>query len=144
MQSRCCEDILSCGFVIALCGNFSRRIFTVSKLKQFISGELSGWQKSEAAWLCFCLAFTLVISLLMKDSFLGILSSVTGTCYTLIAGKGKVSCYLFGAVNTLLYAYISYTNRLYGEVMLNLGWYFPMMFAGFFLWKKHLDNNSIY
>ena len=121
---------------------FFMRIYTVDTLKRFISGELFGWSKSEAAWFAFCLASTLVISFWMKDSVAGTVASLTGTCYTLIAGKGKVSCYFFGIINTLLYALISYQNRLFGEVMLNILWYFPMMFAGFFMWKKHLGNSN--
>ena len=34
-------------------------------------------------------------------------------------GKGKLSAYVFGAINTLLYAIISYKAKFYGEVMLN-------------------------
>ena len=118
------------------------RIYTMDTLKRFIAGELANWQKSEVAWFFFCLAFTLGVSLYLKDSAVGIAAALTGTSYTLIAGKGKASCYIFGVFNTLLYSCISYSNRLYGEVMLNILWYFPMMFAGFFMWKKHLDNSN--
>ena len=111
-------------------------------MKKFISGELAGWKKHEAAWLAFCIASTCVISLLLGDGAVGITASVTGTAYTVIAGKGKISCYLFGIVNTILYGYVSMQSRLWGEVILNWGWYLPMMFAGIFCWRRRLDESG--
>ncbi len=115
----------------------------MNTVKNFILGELSGWKKSEALWFGFCVFSTLAISLYLRDTSVGVAASLTGTCYTLLAGKGKISCYLFGVVNTLLYSLVSYQNRLYGEVMLNLLCYFPMMFAGFICWKRNLGRDSI-
>ena len=112
-------------------------------IQQFAAGELSGWTPLEGAWLLFCCGSVILLSQIMGDSIVGILSAVTGILYTVIAGKGKVSCYLFGIINTLLYGWISFQLRLYGEVMLNWGWYLPMMFAGFFCWKKKTDEQHI-
>ena len=98
----------------------------VSKVKKFISGELAGWQIPELIWLFGCIAAVGAISLLLGDGILSIIASVTGITYTVLAGKGKISCYLFGAVNTVLYGYVSMQNRLWGEVILNWGWYFPV------------------
>jgi nicotinamide mononucleotide transporter len=114
----------------------------MSVLKQFFRNELSGWRPAEIIWLSFCLVSTLGISLYLKDSALGIAASLTGTAYTIIAGKGKISCYLFGVFNTLLYGFVSYQNRLFGEVMLNWGWYLPMMFAGMFFWKRNMNKST--
>ena len=114
----------------------------MSVLKQFFRNELSGWRPAEIIWLSFCLVSTLGISLYLKDSAPGIAASLTGTAYTIIAGKGKISCYLFGVFNTLLYGFVSYQNRLFGEVMLNWGWYLPMMFCGAFFWKRNLNKSS--
>ena len=112
----------------------------MSFLKRFIYGELSGWKKHEAIWLACCLAITCTVSLLLKDSVLSIAAALTGTAYTVISGKGKISCYLFGAVNTILYGIVSMQNRLWGEVVLNWFWYLPMMFVGIAFWKRRLDS----
>jgi nicotinamide mononucleotide transporter len=58
------------------------------------------------------------------------------------AGKGKVSCYFFGMINSFCYGLISYQYQLFGEVMLNWGYYFPMMFVGLFFWRKHLNEDK--
>ena len=67
-------------------------------------------------------------------------AAVTGVLYSLWAGKGKLSCYFFGIFNSAAYGWISFKAGLYGEVALNWGWYFPMMFAGLFFWKRNLKK----
>lgn len=112
-------------------------------VRHFFAGELAGWKPLETVWLCFCCLAVIILSLLMGDSWTGVVSAVTGILYTVIAGKGKVSCYLFGIINTLLYGWISFEMRLYGEVMLNWGWYLPMMFAGFICWNRKTGEKRI-
>ena len=51
------------------------------------------------------------------------------------------SC-LLGMVNTVLYAWIAFGARYYGEVMLNACYYVPMQFVGWFMWKKHMDGKT--
>ena len=116
---------------------------TTALLKNFIKGELAGWKTPEIVWLLFCCISVIFLSHHMGDDLTGIISAVTGILYTIIAGKGKVSCYLFGIVNTLLYGWISFKLRLYGEVMLNWGWYLPMMFTGFFCWNRQTGKQRI-
>ena len=111
-------------------------------LKKFVLSEFSGWKKWEIAWMTFCSFAIIVLSVVLKDSFLGIISAFTGTWYALWAGKGKISCYFFGIINSFCYGLISYEYHLFGEVMLNWGYYFPMMFVGLFFWKKHLNQQQ--
>lgn len=110
-------------------------------IKEYFTDELSSWKTWELLWFSFCLFASLALALYLGDTLLGILSSLSGICYTLLAGKGKISCYFFGIINSILYGWISYRERLFGEVMLNWGWYFPMMFAGIFFWKQNMNKN---
>ena len=113
----------------------------MKKVSDFLRGEAAGWQKWEIIWMIFCLAATGLLSYLLNDTLPGIIAAQTALLYTLLAGKGTISCYLFGIVNTVLYGWLSWQNRLYGEVMLNWGWYLPMMFTGLFCWRRHLDDS---
>ena len=88
--------------------------------------------------MAFCVLSTVFISLALGDNWFGTAAAVTGVLYTLWAGKGKMSCYFFGIFNSFAYGLISYRTTLYGEVMLNWGWYLPMMFVGLFCWRRHL------
>ena len=109
-------------------------------LKKFIIREFSNWHPAEWLWMLFCVAATVIISLKLQSDWFGIAAAVTGVLYSLWAGKGKLSCYFFGIFNSFAYGLISYQATLYGEVALNWLWYFPMMFAGLFFWKKNLKK----
>ncbi len=114
----------------------------MSKLKNYIKSELSGWNLHEILWILFSTLLIIGLSVYWKDSTLGIIAAVTGVWYTLLAGKGKRSCFIIGTVNVLLYAYTSMQAKYYGEVMLNLLYYFPMNFVGWFAWKKHMNSET--
>lgn len=60
----------------------------------------------------------------------------------ILTSKGKLSAYVFGVVQCLLYSWISFNATLYGEVMLNMLYFLPMQFYGFFAWKKSMNAQS--
>lgn len=101
-----------------------------------------GWKKWEITWLLMAIVIITALSLYWKDTSMGIISSVTGVICVICTGKGKLSAYLFGVVNTLLYAIISLQAHYYGEVMLNFLYYFPMQFYGFYVWSKHMNPDT--
>ena len=82
---------------------------------------------------------------LMKDSPIALISAFCGITYTILAGKGIPSCYLIGVAGSALYAYLSFINALWGNLILYAGYYVPMQILGFFQWNKHLksDKNEI-
>ena len=112
-------------------------------LRKFCKAEfVINWTLTDHLWLIFCTVSIILISVTLKDTLMGIIAAVTATFYTILAGKGKISCYFFGIINTILYGYISCEAKLYGEVMLNWLWYLPMMFAGMFFWKKNMNKST--
>lgn len=106
------------------------------KVKDFVCGELSGWKADEIAWMVFCLASITGLSLWWQEPPTMIVAAVSGMMYTLLAGKGKASCYLFGLVNAPLYMYASWQEQYYGDVALN-GFYLLMMLPGFMAWQRN-------
>lgn len=116
---------------------------TRSKLHLFIKQELTGWKINEVLWLFFCCGIITAISIYGKDSFMGIISATTGIGYVICNGKGKRSAFIFGMINSLLYAIISYNAHFYGEVMLNGFYYFPMQFYGIYIWNKNLNTETL-
>ena len=110
-------------------------------LKKFMIREFTCWHPTEWAWMIFCTLFTVVLSLYMGDTLFGAAAAVTGVLYSLWAGKGKLSCYFFGIFNSFAYGLLAFKATLYGEVVLNWGWYFPMMFVGLFCWKRNLKTD---
>lgn len=112
------------------------------KLKEFIQKELSGWSKFEQIIFPVCIAAVTVISFIMRDDKIALISAICGISYTILAGKGKISCYFIGLLGTLCYSFISYKNGLYGNLALYLLYYFPMQILGIFKWKNHLKKDS--
>lgn len=111
-------------------------------MKRFLKNEISGWKTFEVVWLVFVCAVICGLSIYWGDTFGGIISAVTGVLYTLLSGKGKLSAYGFGLINCVLYSVISFNAKLYGETILNGLYYIPMMFVGFFAWKKNMDSET--
>lgn len=111
-------------------------------MQNFIKNEIRGWKKAEVLWLIVACAAIAGLSVYWGDTVMGIISAVTGVACVVCTGKGKLSAYLFGLVNCVLYAIISYQATLYGETMLNALYYIPMQFVGFFVWNKHMNKET--
>ena len=114
----------------------------MEKVSRFIREELSGWKLWEVVWLFSACAVIAALSVYWHDTVMGIISATTGVACVVCTGKGKLSAYIFGAVNVILYAIISFHARYYGEVMLNTLYYFPMQFYGFYVWNRHMNKET--
>ena len=98
------------------------------------------WDLYEKIWLFLFIIISL--SFYWEDSFIGILASLSGIWCVVLIAKGKIINYYFGIVNVVAYAYIAYNQQYYGEVMLNMIYFFPMQFVGIYLWKKRRISNN--
>lgn len=96
------------------------------RVKKLIENELSGWKSWEVGWLITACLVIMGLSIYWQDTVIGIISATTGVACVVCTGKGKLSAYAFGLINVILYAYISYQAKYYGEVMLNVLYYLPM------------------
>ena len=111
----------------------------MTHLKRFLKNELSAWKLWEVIWLLFATGVIIGLSVYWKDTVMGVISCATGVICVILTGKGKLSAYIFGLVNSILYAIIAYKAAYYGETMLNALYYVPMQFVGFFVWSKNMD-----
>ncbi len=111
-------------------------------LLKFIKKELAGWGNCERILFPAGIILIILLSFIMKDSKVALVSAICGVSYSILAGKGKISCYFFGLCGTFCYSYISFKNALYGNLLLYLLYYFPMQILGIFQWKKHLKTES--
>ncbi len=109
-------------------------------IKNIVKNEFEGWKKREVLWLLTACIVITGLSIYWKDSVMGIISATTGVACVVCTGKGKLSAYLFGLVNAILYAIIAFKAKLYGETMLNAIYYVPMQFVGFYIWYKNMNS----
>ena len=113
------------------------------KIKEIIKNEFKGWKFLEVFWLVLACSIITGLSIYWQDSVMGIISALTGVACVICTGKGKLSAYVFGLVNAVLYAIIAYEQTLYGETMLNALYYVPMQFVGFVIWSKNMNNETL-
>lgn len=112
------------------------------KITEIVKKEFSGWKRYEAIGLFAVLVFIFANAVILKDSPVAVVSAVCGILYTIIAGKGKVSCYFFGLAGSGCYSWLSFQNALWGNLFLYLFYYIPMEILGIFKWRKHLKKDT--
>lgn len=112
------------------------------KINEYLKREFTSWKLWQVAWMMFANAVIISISVYQGDSILGIAASVTGVICVILCGLGKVSNYIFGTINVILYAIAAYQAKYYGDVMLNLMYYLPTNIIGWICWEKNIDVAS--
>jgi nicotinamide mononucleotide transporter len=106
-------------------------------------GILKSWTRFEIGWLFSFTLINIYLFFAWSDSLLGLISSISGMLCVVLVAKGKIANYYFGIVQSLTYAYIAYGYGLYGEVMLNALFYFPVQFIGIYMWKKNKTAHGV-
>ena len=109
-------------------------------IKDFIKAEFSGWTKFEKVLIPLILVTSL--SICANDTKVATVHAFFGILATILAGKGKISCYILGIVGVLCYSYLSFKNALWGTFALQTFYYLPMEFIGIFAWKNHLKEDT--
>lgn len=74
-------------------------------------------------------------------AIIDMIAAICGIFSVVLCAKGKKSGFIFGLVNVVFYAIISFISAYYGEVMLNTLFYIPMNIISYFLWGKKEDAN---
>lgn len=110
--------------------------------KKFIKNEIEGWKKLEVTWLLIACAVIVGLSIYWDDTVMGIISSTTGVVCVVCTGKGKLSAYIFGLVNTVLYAVISYKAALYGRDDAQCAILCAYAVCWVYVWSRHMNDET--
>lgn len=100
------------------------------------------WTFFEKSWLLSFTLINIVLFIAWSDTWLGLISSMTGMLAVVLVAKGKISNYFFGIINVATYGYIAYGYELYGEMSLNWGFYLLANIIGIFMWRKHKKKET--
>lgn len=111
-------------------------------MKKIIKNELQNWKSIEIIWIIIACSIILSLSIYWKENIIGIVSSISGILCVILTGKGKLSSYIFGMINTILYSIIAFSAKYYGEFMLNVFYYIPMNIVGFVLWSRNMNSEN--
>lgn len=114
----------------------------MDKVLSHLKNEFDGWERGELIFF-FVSFFVVLFSALFKgDEISAVIASLFGIIYTFSAGKGKIYCYFFGIISTVLCGIIAFKTALYGTFALYFLYYLPMEVWGIFSWKHNLKENS--
>jgi len=97
----------------------------------------------EKIWFATFLGTGIALSIVWGDTITGFLAFFSGIVCVLLAAKGSRWNYPVGIVNCVSYSYISFLSGLFGEVMLNMMFYLPLQFVGFFMWSRKTKPDGI-
>ncbi|AIT10179.1 nicotinamide mononucleotide transporter [Candidatus Francisella endociliophora] len=109
-----------------------------------LTNIFNGWSTLEIVWFVTATLTMLFISAYtaQQQVVLTIVATVTGITTILLIAKGKVLNFFFGLINNLTYAYVCYSQGIYGQFLLFLCFYFPMQFYGMHTWTKPQRTNE--
>ncbi|WP_296887627.1 nicotinamide riboside transporter PnuC [uncultured Methanobrevibacter sp.] len=115
-------------------------------MNEFLKNELFGWKSWEIVWMLIATVGITIITVALGEDYLGLIAAVTGIICVILAGKGKLLTYFFAIIHIIIYALIAYNARYYGILMLNILYYLPMQFYGFYVWQKNMnpDTKEVY
>jgi nicotinamide mononucleotide transporter len=105
--------------------------------------NIRNWSVFELIWIGLFMSAGTLVTIFTKDSFLNYVILLTGILCVVLAAKGNIWTYGFGLVNSVGYAWVSFTNGLYGDMGLNILFFAPTSIIGLFMWKHHLGAVSV-
>lgn len=121
----------------------------MNKVKKWLKEEfVQGWKLFDYIFLFGLLAVQLVVSLITFDSGMGfgwslfiLIASFIGTLSTIICAKGKISYYIWGFIQTVMFLILNVVLRLWVESAEQF-YYLITMIIGVFVWKKNIDKKE--
>lgn len=110
----------------------------ISKIKKYFSD----WTKFELSFLTFGLLVSILSTIIFKGTIIDSLYTSLYFITALLMSKGKVECYFVGFVSVFFYAFISYNQGYYGELLITAFLTFPIMIVGIVSWLRHQDKEE--
>ena len=74
--------------------------------------------------------------------WLGFFAAITGVICNVLIAKQNILNYAFGLANVILYAIIAFVAKNYGNAALNLLYYVPMQFIGWYSWSNNRSETD--
>ena len=101
-----------------------------------------GWNLFEKLFLIIGTITAFVLTFLFKGTWIDLGYTLLYFWTALLLAKGKYACYIIGIISTFFYAFVSYSNSYYGEVIIAICCTLPLMIVGLVNWLKHQDNTN--
>ena len=76
-------------------------------------------------------------------TIINFISAICGIICIFFCAKANISNFVFGVVNTLVYAIFLFYHKIYGTFALEVLFYLPVNFISWYFWSKHRDKKLI-
>ena len=96
----------------------------------------------EKLLLVISIIVLLATGIIFNSSIVTIICTVLFVLAIMLIAKGNYLGQIIGIVVTILYSYISYKNRYYGEIIINIGFVLPLYILGIISWIKHENKET--
>ncbi len=73
-------------------------------------------------------------------TIINFISAICGIICIFFCAKANISNFIFGTVNTIVYAIYLYYEKIYGTFALEVLFYLPVNFISWYIWAKHRDE----
>ena len=101
------------------------------------------WHAAELSLYLIGLALIIIMSVCFGASWISAITGLFGLSSVLFAAKGKVIGILFTWIMIVFYSILSYKNKYYGEVFINVFMLFPMTIVSLVAWIKNLGKDHV-
>ncbi len=101
-----------------------------------------GWTIFEKLFFFLGTIFVFLLTFLFKGTWIDFGYTLLYFWTALLLAKGKYACYIIGIISTFFYAYVSYSNSYYGEVIIAVLCTLPLMVIGLINWLRHQDDTK--
>ena len=103
---------------------------------------LKNWTTFEKIFLLIGTILAIVLTFMFKGTWIDLGYTLLYFWTALLLAKGKYSCYIVGIISTFFYAFVSYSNSYYWEVIIAMCCTLPLMVIGLINWLKHQDSTN--
>lgn len=100
------------------------------------------WSLFEKIFLLLGTFLAIFLTFTLKASWIDLVYVLLYFWTSVLLSKGKYTCYVIGMISTFFYAFVSYKNAYYGEVIIALLCTLPLMIFGLINWVKHQDDTN--
>lgn len=104
--------------------------------------KLFGHKNFNNAFLITGILLQTLLCLLLQDSLLSYTCAVSGIICVILCAQKKILQFLFSFIQLVIYGWLSYKAKLYGEVAMQ-GFYLVTMAWGIILWKRQSHAGKI-
>jgi len=100
------------------------------------------WNRYDYGYYLFCLAVLLVSSIFYHSSIVSLTAAILGISAVMMNMKAEKICFVLYLLQCIVYSYIAYHEKFYGEVVRNIIYSIPIYTWSIIQWIKTIEKRK--